>query len=544
MRNSAFVTLTVVAVAMLAALLAGCSGEDQAGLNRQTEDARRYYEKAIGLLSAPAQMTSDELPQLDPARPEALQALQQAESTLSKALADNPDASDIAKAPAQALLAQVQQTLGDYHAGLAGVQFEQAHRAVLTGLRQLGTVQGYRALEGYHAGLAQFDLSELQSLQEQSRQAMQRLTQRQTELSAQLKQQQDLARQTAEATRTLRNRAIDLRNQSRAATGQQILTLGRQADELERQVIANTATIQAAQAAAEDVERDLEQVRRELMAENARLEMLKARQAEMQTLAGENQQAQQVQHQSAVEAFGPDALADDVQQVLRHLQAGLSEAERAVRSYQNAQGAIRQALTGLRARAREASSIASDKPDAMPELIGSLRSGGAEAAALAQQASIHLALADARQQRLDILTKAGQFAQQVQQAAQAAGAQAPAGTGELAQMAGDTGDLLEKARQEYQAAIADLERAENLLPREPVNQRALAWSYQGQQVRANYSLYRLTGETGYLGEANRLLAEIRTREGDNPYAQDVLDLDRLVGRQGPAPAPQTEPAEQ
>lgn len=521
-------------LAVAAGLVAGCSNpapqEAATGLTERLNEARRHYVRALGLLQAPPAAEASD-PLADVQRENALQALQQAEKVLTGALAEYGEATTDAKASANALLAEVRRSIGEYQAKLAQAHADVAGGAMAETFATLRRLQRATvAVERLQPAAGEQDV---QGLQQRVQGDLEATRQQAGELAGTIGSLEAQIAEFEQTNQQLTSQTIELRTRSAAASGSEAVDLIRQAVAVDRQIAANEQQRTVLEFQLEQAQREhaLEQQRTQLLEQ--RLASLAERAQSRQQLAAQTAEQAQVRAQEA--AGIRQALASPMQSVHEHAQAALIAAEQGVQAYDRALQAANATIAATQQVINEAGQIRREQADAASPLVVALADATRETGPQALKGQVLLARAQLRRDTLELNQQLAEFRTAV---TQQLGSEVPPPDA-LASLGGLVTDAEARrtaAAEDYEAAAGAFETAARRAP------AATRWMYQTLQARAWVGLHRLTNNMEALAQANQVIAQAASAAENNPYAEPLRQLQRSLNGTGSPEAHQ--PTEQ
>ncbi|NQU76816.1 MAG: hypothetical protein HQ546_10945 [Planctomycetes bacterium] len=539
MRNIA----VIAAYAAVAIVVTGCgeSAQDQAAkkIALQVDLARRHYLRAVVLLGQTPQPDKTNAVERTAERPKALAALKTAEQILTKAIAENTNATIIAKAPAYALLAEVQCSTGSYHGNVARAHIADAMTQMHVARLQLDSAEGVAALAGFFGKLAESDHADLLQLKQDALAERDSLSQRRLQIKLQCDDLNGQIQTLAQSAKSQQMTAAKLRDASRSARNMETLSLLTQAEQIEQGIDQNDQKlgelkfqVATAQDELQVVDTRLSSITGQIEALTKQLDALAVRSVETGAKSeGLWQEVQQVQTK----------LAPTANMLFEAFSAACRQQDLATKAYKQAASANDMALRGITKSGSDARKVMSDNPQsAFEPILASMSSRGELAGATARKGKIALELADLQRELLEATRHVQSLAGRIEKLSQILHLPVPPAIDQAAALVPDVAKLIEEAGQGYESAIkAYDEVAERLLERTPVlDNRATRWMYQTSKAFAMMGLYQLSQcrnqpDRTFLDQARELVNQILADHPERPYfLEPVYRLNRSIQAAG------------
>ena len=448
--------------------------------------------------------------------PEALESLVKAETGLVRALVQyGSRRRDDEQALAQEMLGNILMLKAEYHRASAIADKQEARNTWALADRSASMVQTYAALERYYDQLAALSDRDLTATVSAAQQAAAKAKTEAEAAQAEITSLRDRAGQLRQTDERLIPQVRKLRMDSEQATGQKAMELMDQALKLESQVNENVSALGALENALDRRETDLGDLTAALASAESRRKI-----AEAIISARKGHAASSRSEKESIEVQLTKARADLQDEATRL--AGVCE--RIAQAEDTAATAYTQAIVKHEGARR-------------------LRPRGQDAATTARLADARWALAEMKDQSLDLRQRnllllarlaaaSSPGATTGPQPLTTASATAPALTPEdLAAVPAFAKGILayvpnpEQTRAEaienYQQAGTLYETASRQVPSQ------LRWAYQGQAAAAYIALYRLSHDPEARAKAKEALDQALENKRESPFLASVVELERL-----------------
>lgn len=481
-------SIALLVLVSLIGLTVGCRGTSQTRraerLREDSDVARRHFLRGVGLLDEPT-LTQEER------SARALDAFEQAERTLIGALSEGSDAGDLAKMPANLLLAEVQLAIGEVHASRQREAMSRVHAFVHEMERSLEQAAAIADLSGFFEQLASIPVDEVIRLRRQAQQEREELLARQEQLVAeQAEVKAEIAEKAQEAAQ-MRLQAQEIRERQKSAAPRPSLEFMQEADEFERLADLADAEASLLQVSSERLQGLREFVETALTVNRYRLDAMDRREAELQASSAESLDvadgfSEMVEPRMAELRDGAGALAGAYETAVTNGRLALESLTKA----QKSAAAANRNASAVSGAAREG---ASGKDTTVAPVLEQMSDQSSQLSATAMKGDVHLAAADVSYSLLAGQSLIAGLTQRISAVTEALGKDTPEALRAIQNMPANVAELEESAASDYDTAAKAFEQcADRMLSRAPVNLQATEWLYQARRGQALIGLYKVS----------------------------------------------------